>query len=684
MAYDIGPRIKISGEKEFNQQINRINNSLKEYGSELKAVSSEYEDNARSQEALLKKNEILQKQYDAQKQKLKLYHDQLEKQQKLLIEQADKVENLTKEFGENSKEVNNAKTAYANTESNISKLKTSINETTSFTNRLSNEINKNKKELEEMAQGSRDAKTGLSNLGDESKDISEQLDDTKDSVDDLNEAFKEAFAVSELSDAASELVDNLKGVVDESKEYIKIMGALENSSALAGYSAKETTSTYKMLYGVLADDQTAATTTANLQALGLTQEQLTELTKGTIGAWTKYGDSIPIDGLAEAINETVKVGSVTGTFADVLNWAGTSEDEFNKKLEKCKTDADRANLILQELSRQGLTQSYDGFVKNNKAMIANNKAQSDMQDALADLGETMMPVFTEMTNALTYIIELFNGLPSEVQYFVLAIVGLIAVIGMLSPIITAVTNLLSLYGAGSTAAAAGTTAAGAAATGASVGFGALSSSLLPIIGIIAAVIAAIVLIVAAVKNWDKIVSWFSNNWKKFTDGLGTAFSGAKSKIQNITSSIKKIISGLSSKFPNWGKDMISGLIKGINAMVSKVRNAVKNVANVITSFLHFSRPDEGPLRNYEEWMPDMMKGLANGISKNEWRVNEEINGLANKMQYALNGNYSINATPTSGNIIVNVNTTLDGRNIAKSTEKYITKGQNAKNLAKGY
>ena len=56
----------------------------------------------------------------------------------------------------------------------------------------------------------------------------------------------------------------------------------------------------KILYGVLADDQTAATTTANLQALGLSQEELTRLTYGTIGAWTKYGDSIPIDGVSRS------------------------------------------------------------------------------------------------------------------------------------------------------------------------------------------------------------------------------------------------------------------------------------------------------------------------------------------------------------------------------------------------
>ena len=61
--------------------------------------------------------------------------------------------------------------------------------------------------------------------------------------------------------------------------------------------------------------------------------------KGTVGAWANYGDSIPIDSLAESINETAKVGKVTGTFADVLNWAGKSEDDFNEKLLACGNES---------------------------------------------------------------------------------------------------------------------------------------------------------------------------------------------------------------------------------------------------------------------------------------------------------------------------------------------------------
>lgn len=523
MAYDIGPRITLKGEKEFNQQLIKINNSLKEYGSELKAVSSQFDDNANSQEALIAKNKVLEKQYETQQQKLKLFQGQLEKQKSLLSEQEAEIKNLTAQYGENSKEVNKAQSAYRNTEANISKLSTSINETTAFSNKLSNEIRTNNSYLDEMAEGSRDAATGLSKLGDEAKNAE---NDTKN----LGDTIKGAFATSELSDAASAIAENIRGIVDESKEHLKIMSALEASSQLAGYTAEQTAETYKILYGVLADDQTAATTTANLQALGLSQEELTRLTYGTIGAWTKYGDSIPIDGLAEAVNETVKTGTVTGTFADVLNWAGTSEDDFNTKLQATTDQSKRANMILQELADQGLIASAEAYRDNNKALIENNEAQAEYQEALSDLSETLMPVFTSITEAITELIEIFNSLPAPVQAVIGVILGIITILTILSPAIMAVSSLFSIFGASAGVAAGGAAAAGTAASGSAVGFGLLNMSLLPVIATILAVVAVVAAVILIFKNWDEIVKWFQDQFANFgaaisdyVDDIGSFF-----------------------------------------------------------------------------------------------------------------------------------------------------------------
>lgn len=121
-------------------------------------------------------------------------------------------------------------------------------------------------------------------------------------------------------------------------------------------------------------------------------------------------------------------------------------------------------------------------------------------------------------------------------------------------------------------------------------------------------------------------------------GMGGALkSGFASVMQGGISYIKS----LPAKFIGWGKDMIMGLVKGITGSIGAVVGAVKNVASAIASYMHFSRPDIGPLRMYERWMPDFMAGLSRGITDNLWMVEdaaERLSGAtAEPMQVAVAG-----------------------------------------------
>ncbi len=70
MAYDIGPKIGIEGEKEFRESINQINTKMRTLDTEMKVVASQFDKNDKSTEALTAKNGILNKQIDEQKNKL--------------------------------------------------------------------------------------------------------------------------------------------------------------------------------------------------------------------------------------------------------------------------------------------------------------------------------------------------------------------------------------------------------------------------------------------------------------------------------------------------------------------------------------------------------------------------------------------------------------------------------------
>lgn len=117
----------------------------------------------------------------------------------------------------------------------------------------------------------------------------------------------------------------------------------------------------------------------------------------------------------------------------------------------------------------------------------------------------------------------------------------------------------------------------------------------------------------------------------FGNGIMSMAGGIKDAITGTLDGGIEYIKTLPEKFLGWGKDMIDGMIRGIVGKLDDFRRAILNVASMITSMMHFSRPDIGPLRNYEQWMPDFMAGLADGIDANSWRVEDAITRLTGRM-----------------------------------------------------
>lgn len=141
------------------------------------------------------------------------------------------------------------------------------------------------------------------------------------------------------------------------------------------------------------------------------------------------------------------------------------------------------------------------------------------------------------------------------------------------------------------------------------------------------------------------------------NGISSGIESAKNfvveKVTELGDSIKEGFESLIDSAVDWGKDMIQGFADGIRSAKDAVGNAVHSVADKITSFLHFSRPDEGPLAEYEKWAPDFMKGFAKGISDNSYLVTDSVKSVAN----GIRSNLSVPSIGVSGvSSSANVNT----------------------------
>ena len=369
----IATRLTLEGEKEYKKELGEVNQEIGLLSDKMKRADAEFRGQANSIEALTTKNDLLR-----------------EAQQKQ-IDKIAKLQTAIEDCGE----------AYGENDEAVMRFKRQLEKAETDLIDLNDELSSNERYLDEARTSADKCAKSIDEYGKQVKDAAKATDDFngagggKGGIGDLIGqlgSLKKMLVGGAVVAGLKAASDAIIGIVDETEEYRKIMGTLETSSQAAGYTAEQTAESYEYLYGVLGDTQTAATTVANLQAIGLAQGDLRGMIDSVIGAWATYGDSIPIDGLAESVNETIQAGQVTGTFADVLNWAGVSEDEFNAKLAAANDSAERAQIVLNQLANQGLPETGNAWRDANEDVVAYNESQMKLDEAMGQLGETLAPV----------------------------------------------------------------------------------------------------------------------------------------------------------------------------------------------------------------------------------------------------------------------------------------------------
>lgn len=192
-------------------------------------------------------------------------------------------------------------------------------------------------------------------------------------------------------------------------------------------------------------------------------------------------------------------------------------------------------------------------------------------------------------------------------------------------------------------------------------------------------IAMIPKIIMAIVNAFKSFDWSSlggNIMGNLSDGVKNAATTIWNAVKDAFESAVNWIKNLGSQALNWGRDMIQGFVNGIKEKAQKVVDGVKNIAEKIKGFLHFSRPDFGPLRDYESWMPDFMEGLAQGIDANAWRVQDALANATGGMSVMGQGGSVTNMGGVSVNVYAQPG--QDARAIAQEVIRVMTNQVNAK------
>ena len=411
------------------------------------------------------------------------------------------------------------------------------------------------------------------------------VDETKKALNDVakeGEEAKNKLSVSfqEIGNKAGELGKKmalgLAGVitasvagVEATREFRQDYGKLETTFKTTNQAAGSAKETFTTLFGILGEDDTAIETANHLAMMTNNEKDLAQWTDVLTGVYATFGDSLPLEGLAEAANETARVGEVTGPLADALNWAGVSEEAFNQKLLECTTTQEREKLIRETLN--GLYgEASATYQQVNGNVIANNQAQAKLNIELANATAKLEPLITKgklflaevlqkLTPIITWIIDNMNILAPIILGFMSTLFAL-NIASKVQKFIPIVKTLFTVLKANP----------------------------------IGLVITAIGLLVTAfITLWNNCEG-FRNFWIKLGEKIvsvwNSVVNGVKKGIENVKNFFGNLKDSVISRINSLKDGVVNTFNKIKNAITSpieKARDIVKGVVDKIKSFFQF-------------------------------------------------------------------------------------------------
>lgn len=230
-------------------------------------------------------------------------------------------------------------------------------------------------------------------------DTANKADDTGKQIDDaLGKVGSAALGIGKAVVTAGAAIGGAWiAAIESTREYRAQMGLLDSAFQAAGHSSKEAKSTYSDLNAVLGDTEQAVEAAQHIALIADNEKEMNELVQIGTGIFSSYGQSLPLEGLYEAVVHSSSLGEVQGSLSDALEWSGITVEDFNKKLEACSTEEERQDLIMQTL-KDTYGEAATQYQETNKDVMEARKAQERLTDAFAELGRVGEPILTAIKN----------------------------------------------------------------------------------------------------------------------------------------------------------------------------------------------------------------------------------------------------------------------------------------------
>lgn len=426
--------------------------------------------------------------------------------------------------------------------------------------------------------------------------LTETSDNAEESSNKTSEAFRKIGTVAGgiakgIATAGVALGGAWIAAIESTREYRTEMGKLDTAFQVSGHSSEAAKRTYSDLNAVLGDSGQATEAAQHLAKLTKNEKDLQTWTDICTGVYATFGESLPIEGLTEAANETAKTGVLTGGLTDALNWAGISEEKFQEKLDACSNEQERQKLIMDTLNGT-YSKASEQYKKTNKDVMDANKAQEKLTDAFAQLGAVGEPIMTAIKDKVA---EMVSAAVPHLENFVQKVKDIITWVkenqttidiwvAVITGAGTAIGTFLLILNWGKIM----TAAANAVKVVRTAILGMNAAMLANPIGLIVALLAG--LVVAFIYLWNNVEGFrkfWINAWKNIQKYCSDAWKSIKKYASDAWNWIKKTWSSVGKFFQNvWSgiKKAFSNTTKWFSDLFKKALNGVKSAWSGAKSF----------------------------------------------------------------------------------------------------
>lgn len=686
----------------FSADVVDLKTGLKQVKEEITKADKEFAKNtasmdkwANNTEGLGAKLTQLNTKLDSQKKAVQLYQDEIERVSKLegnhsaeleklkdklqsaeiAVKKTEKeinhysssLEDVAKQEKEANSELGKLTQTIKNQEAELADLQNEYKESVIVYGKNSKEAKALKKEIENLSNELEDNKDQVQFADKQLELLEKQFDDTSDSAEDFSKGIdgikdlgsKVAGGFAAIGASVAGLATAFLATATETKEFRTNMGKLEAGFETSGLKAEQAAETYKQLFAVVADEGKATEATAMLGQLATSQQDLTKWVNISTGVYATFGDSLPIENLAEAALETSKTGAITGGLADALNWAGISEEKFQESLDACTTEQERQKLITETLNK-----TYDEASKKyqqvNSDVIESNRAQVELSDTMAQLGEKAEPILTAVKDGFNSVMQEVLALTENVDFDALAakikdgfayfidtiiptikdgfqwimdnkdtlIAGIVGIgTAMLAwntvSIITGVVKAMKTWNTATTGMTAAQKALNLAMKANPIGL---------LVSLITGLVATVITLWTTNEDFRKAVIEI---WNKVKDAISSVIEKVKTKFGEFKEKASEIIESVKEKF-NEFKETVSSVVEKIktkfNEFKAKFDEIKTKAKEVLDNIVAWFKDIPNKIVDLKDKMlnigEDLVKGLWNGIKDMTKWITGKLKGFA--------------------------------------------------------